>query len=72
MNSFVCDKACNCSSKTVLLNAEFKPNSFYSVSHVRLVRFGQDDYLSVCVIDSLYIVIIQSTCTYLILDLLEF
>lgn len=71
INSFVCDKACNCSSKTVLLNAEIKPNSSYNVYLVRFVRLGQDNYLSVCVIDSLYIVIIQSASTYLILDLLN-
>lgn len=49
-----------------------KPNSFYSVYLVRFLRLGWDDYLSVCIIDNLYIVIIQSACTYLILDLLNF
>lgn len=72
INSFVCNKACNCRSKTVLLNAEIKPNSFYSVYLERFVRLGQYDYLSVCIIDSLYIVVIQYACTHLILDLLNF
>lgn len=36
-----------------------------------LSDLNQDDYLSVCIIYSLYIVLIQSACTYLILDLLN-
>lgn len=71
INSLVCGKACNCTTKTVLLNAEMKPNPFHRVYLGRFVRLNQDDYLSVCITDSLYIVIIQSACTYLILDLLN-
>lgn len=55
----------------MLLNAEIKPNPFHRVYLGRFVRLSQDDYLSGCIIYSLYIVLIQSACTYLILDLLS-
>lgn len=71
INSLVYDKTCNCTTKTVLLNAEIKPNPFHRVYFGRFVRLNQDDYLSVCIIYSLYIVLIESACTYLILDLLN-
>lgn len=55
----------------LLLNAEAKAKSISLVYLGRFVRLNQGEYLSVCIIYSLYIVLIQSACTYLILDLLN-
>lgn len=55
----------------LLLNAEAKAKSISQAYLGRFVRLNQGEYLSVCIIYSLYIVLIQSACTYLILDLLN-